>query len=157
MCLTLLLGTVGPAAAADSPEGSAKFHFEEGTKAFNLGEFKHAVDEYRAAYKPKPDPVFLYNIAQAYRLAGDLTQALFFYESYLRNEPNAPNLREVDRRVHELEVELERQKSRGAVGESARRAAQLRGQRRVRGGQRRHLDRHDRTEQHQHDRLHRLE
>src|SRR5262245_20698693 len=60
---------------AEDPTAARK-HYAEGTKAFNLGEFQRAITEYRAAYNAKPDPVFLYNIAQAYRLAGDLTNSL---------------------------------------------------------------------------------
>jgi hypothetical protein len=105
--LVLLLAATGRA----DDQNEAKRHFDEGTKAFNLGEFGRAVTEYRAAYNAKPDPVFLYNIAQAYRLNNDLSQALFFYRSYLRNLPHAPNRREVSDRVEALEHQLAAQKA----------------------------------------------
>src|SRR5712692_5479417 len=103
---TLLVALVcGVAVArADDPKDAAeaKRHFEAGTSAFNLGEFARAAEEYRKAYKLRPDPVFLYNIAQAYRLAKDPNQALFFYRSFLRNMPNAPNRKEVEDRIKKL-------------------------------------------------------
>jgi hypothetical protein len=111
--IALPLAAGSPAGAAEpavSPEASARQHFDEGTKLFNLGEFAHAVIEYKAAYKAKADPVFLYNIAQAYRLSGDLGNAVFFYRSYLRNHPSAPNRREVEGRVRNLEQQLQQQK-----------------------------------------------
>jgi tetratricopeptide (TPR) repeat protein len=101
------------AALAQQPsptESEARRHYEEGTKAFALGEFNRAVGEYRAAYNAKPDPAFLYNIAQAYRLAGDLQQALFFYRSFLSQLPASPNRDEVERRIEDLSEQLQRQK-----------------------------------------------
>lgn len=90
-------------AAADSASDEARKRFEAGTAAFNLGEFKIAIDEYKAAYKLRRDPVFLYNIAQSYRMASDFEQALFFYRSYLHSSPSAPNRGEVAERIRTLE------------------------------------------------------
>jgi hypothetical protein len=98
-------------AAPPSEAEQARRHFEAGTKAFNLGEFKRAVEEYKAAYNSKADPVFLYNIAQAYRLDNNLQQSLFFYKSYLVNSPRAPNRREVEERIHKLETQLAEQRA----------------------------------------------
>jgi tetratricopeptide (TPR) repeat protein len=98
-------------AQTDDSSTNARRHFEDGSKAFNLGEFARAIKEYRAAYNLKPDPVLLYNIAQSYRLAGELTQALFFYRSYLANVPSAPNRREVQDRISTLETQIAQQKA----------------------------------------------
>lgn len=96
--------------AGEGVEG-ARRHYAEGTKAFNLGEFQRAITEYKAAYNAKPDPVFLYNIAQAYRLAGDLNNSLFFYRSYLRSAPETPKRREVEERIAGLESQISQQKA----------------------------------------------
>ncbi len=111
--LLLLVTIAAPlsARAQSSDTEQLKKHFEDGSKAFNLGEFKRAVDEYKAAYNIRADPVFLYNIAQAYRLDGNLQQALFFYKSYLTNSPRAPNRHEVDGRIHELDRQIAEQKA----------------------------------------------
>jgi hypothetical protein len=109
-CLGVCLSATNALAAGD-PEVEAKRHFEEGTKHFNLGEFARAASEYRAAYTAKPDPVFLYNIAQSYRLGNDLERAVFFYRSFLRNMPKAPNRREVEDRIVKLEAQLAAQRS----------------------------------------------
>lgn len=106
LCLGVLVTLTNPALADTDTTSKAKFHFEEGTKAFNLGEFGRAVAEYKAAYNAKPDPAFLYNVAQSYRLAGDLRNSLFFYRSFLRNLPNTPNRREVDGRIRMLEAQI---------------------------------------------------
>lgn len=95
----LVLGTATPALA----QADARTAYREGVKAYNLGEFNRAVELFKKAYELKEDPVFLFNIAQAYRLAGDAGQALFFYRSYLRTHPDAENRVEVEGRIKELE------------------------------------------------------
>lgn len=94
----------------DPAAAEARRHYEEGTKAFNLGEFPRAIAEFKAAYNVKDDPSLLYNIAQSFRLQGDTTQAIFFYRSFLRNMPNTPNHREVEGRIRALEKQLDDQK-----------------------------------------------
>jgi hypothetical protein len=91
-------------ARAEGSDEDARRHYDEATKAFDVGDFARAVAEYKAAYGARPDPAFLYNTAQAYRLAGDARQAIFFYRSYLRNARNAPNRREVEDRIRKLEA-----------------------------------------------------
>ena len=54
------------------------------------------------AYRLKPDPSFLFNIAQCHRKLGELNAALDFYRKYLRSLPNAPNRVEVERMISEL-------------------------------------------------------
>jgi hypothetical protein len=110
--LAALLLVGGSASAQKTARDlEAKRHFEDGTNAFNLGDFPTAITEYKAAYKLKPEPVLLYNLGQACRLGNDLQQAIFFYRSYLRNSPNAANRREVEERIRKLEVQIAEQKS----------------------------------------------
>ncbi len=114
---TIVISSVlsAPRALAVTPDESAgaateaKRHYEEGTKAFNLGEFARAISEFKTTYNAKPDPLLLYNIAQSYRLAGDASQALFFYKSFLRNMPGATNRKEVEAQVRKLEKQLQQQ------------------------------------------------
>jgi tetratricopeptide (TPR) repeat protein len=105
LALVVIVGAVAPA-HADGNSAEARRHYEEGNTFYSLGDFQHAAEEYKAAYKAKQDPAFLYNIAQAYRLANDAPNALFFYRSFLRNMPTAPNRREVEDRITKLEAQL---------------------------------------------------
>src|SRR5690242_15095704 len=92
--------SVALAKAPEDPKiAEAKQHFESGMAHFNLQEYKAAVDEFEAAYRLRPDPVFLYNIAQAYRLDDHAEQALHFYKAYLRSAPDARNRAEVEQRI----------------------------------------------------------
>jgi hypothetical protein len=104
--IALAWSMVALAAAPTAQEEEARKHFDEGTAAYNLGEFVRAAGEYRAAYKLVHDPAMLYNVGQAYRLANDPKQALFFYRAYLRSVPNAANRSEVVDRINKLEAEL---------------------------------------------------
>ena len=84
----------------------AKQLFTQGTTLFNLGEFDKAIEAWQQGYKEKPDPGFLYNIGQAYRLKGDAAKAIFFYRGYLRNAPKAPNRAEVEAKIAVLQKEV---------------------------------------------------
>jgi tetratricopeptide (TPR) repeat protein len=86
-----------------SPDALARRHHERGTTFYNLGQFEEAIGEYRKGYEQKADPVFLYNIAQSYRQLGSLDKALFFYRRYLSTLPDAPNHRQVEKLVVELD------------------------------------------------------
>jgi tetratricopeptide (TPR) repeat protein len=105
------LAALGGAARADDDVAQARRHFEAGTRAFNVGEFDNAAKEYREAYKLKPDPAMLYNVAQSYRLAKNVEQALFFYRSYRRNSTDLAHRQETDARIAALELQLKQQQA----------------------------------------------
>ena len=79
------LAPLAPAAAApdEATIKVAREHYEKGNAAYNLGRFDEAVGHFTKAYEVWPNPDFLYNIAQSYRLAGNCKQALFVYKRYL--------------------------------------------------------------------------
>jgi tetratricopeptide (TPR) repeat protein len=102
--LCVLLCALGWLSSADADDtAAAKRSFEKGSIAFDIGHFQDAAHLYETAYQAKPDPVLLYNIGQAYRLAGATRQALHVYRSYLRRAPSASNTDEVEERVTELQ------------------------------------------------------
>lgn len=101
--LAFLFATTAHAAPDDSQRAEARRHYEAGLAHFNLREYKQAVDEFQAAYRLRPDPVFLYNLGQSYRLGNDPEQALYFYRAYLRTSDDPPNRREVEDRIAVLE------------------------------------------------------
>jgi hypothetical protein len=92
-----------PAGAEDGATQHAKELFQQGSTLFNLGDFDKAIEAWQAGYKEKPDPTFLYNIGQAYRLKGDATKALFFYRGYLRNAPKGAFRAEVEGKIAALQ------------------------------------------------------
>lgn len=83
LCLCLL----AVSARADDKAEAAKL-FELGKRDYNVNDFGPAIEKFKAAYKLFPDPVYLFNIAQAYRLRGTEWCALSaqFYATYQREE-----------------------------------------------------------------------
>ncbi len=100
-----LLLLLGAPALADKTADEARRHYEAGGRHYSLAEFDQAIVEYKEAYKLKPDPAFLFNIAQSYRLANDPKQAIYFYRSYLRNAEDGRNRAEVEEHIRKLEQE----------------------------------------------------
>jgi iron complex outermembrane receptor protein len=104
LATVLLLATLSAQAKpADHGKPEARKHYDAGLAHFNLREYAQAIEEFQAAYRIVPDPVFLYNLAQSYRLSNDAEQALYFYRTYVRMAPTAPNRPEVDERIATLE------------------------------------------------------
>jgi tetratricopeptide (TPR) repeat protein len=93
-----------------------KAHYEKATRAYDLGKYQEAVDEYQKAYEIGGDPPMLYNIGQAYRLNDQPTEAIRFYRRYLQRSPNARNREDVERKITDLEKLIdERRKAAAAV------------------------------------------
>lgn len=111
LALAAAFAMLPAAARADDTTQRAKEYFQQGTTSFNLGDFDKAIEAFQEAYKAKPDPLFLYNIGQAYRLKGDIPKALFFYRGYLRNAPKAANRAEVEAKIAALQKEANEPKS----------------------------------------------
>ena len=93
--------------SARDRSAQANVRYEEGKAAYDGGDFDRAIELWRKGYELKDDPVFLYNIAQAYRQKGDYPRAIFYYKAYVREEPRARNRAEVEARVGELEKLVE--------------------------------------------------
>ena len=114
LCLLLSLSgasaqeaTEAPPAEEPAPAGvneQAKALYLDGRKAFNVGEFQTAVDKFTEAYDLSKKPALLYNIAFAHDKAGDEKKAIFFYERFLAEDPEAPadRQKEVGTRVEQL-------------------------------------------------------
>jgi tetratricopeptide (TPR) repeat protein len=90
-------------AQPSSPDEMAQRHHERGTIYYNLGQFEEAIAEYRKGYEQKANPTFLFNIAQSYQQLGAAEKALFFYRRYISTTPDAPNRKDVETRISELE------------------------------------------------------
>jgi tetratricopeptide (TPR) repeat protein len=108
LCLVALAlpAAIAPriAHADDTATKSAKRHFERGEKLFALGQFSDALEAYKAAYRAKPIPEFLFNIGQCYRNLVDYEAAIFSYKKYLQLEPDAANRDQVEKLIDDLEA-----------------------------------------------------
>ncbi|HEY5947859.1 MAG TPA: tetratricopeptide repeat protein [Kofleriaceae bacterium] len=94
----------------DQKKAEAKALYEKGLSHYNLGEFDLAIEAFRKAYAISQAPGLLFNIAQSFRLKKDYEQASYFYTTYLRLKPDAPNRADVEARLQEMQEALEEQK-----------------------------------------------
>jgi tetratricopeptide (TPR) repeat protein len=69
---------------------------------YDLREYAAAVADYRRAFEALPDPLFLFDIAQAYRQLHDCDNARAFYRAYLRDLPGADNRSKVETFITEM-------------------------------------------------------
>ncbi len=91
-------------------------HYQQATRAYDLGKYQEAVDEYQKVYEIDGDPVMLYNIGQAYRLNDQPQESIHFYRRYLQRSPEARNRDDVERKIASLERLIEeRRKAAAAV------------------------------------------
>jgi tetratricopeptide (TPR) repeat protein len=119
----LLLTTFGGVAKADgkADRAKAKKLFEDGQVHYTVGRFHEALEDYSKAYELAHLPGFLFNIGQCHRELKEYDRALFFYEGYLREKPEAKNramvedlIAEAKRKIAEQE-EKKRRESQMAV------------------------------------------
>jgi hypothetical protein len=104
--LAIVTFTASPA-RADGDAEKARQLFNQGSKYYDLGQFDKAIEAWQQGYDQKPDPGFLYNIAQAYRQKQDAQRAIFFYKGYLRNSPKAHNRAEVEQKIAVLQKQAD--------------------------------------------------
>lgn len=62
---------------------------ERGRHYHEAGDYEHAIAAFKEAYVLAPSPGLLFNLAQAYRLAGECDDAAWMYRRYLDSNPSA--------------------------------------------------------------------
>jgi len=87
---------------ATTPAQKAKQHYLRGEAYFKSKNFSEAMDEYQKGYLEKPDPVFIFNIAQCQRLLGNSAAAIEFYQRYLKEAPDGPGRPVAEKEIAEL-------------------------------------------------------
>jgi hypothetical protein len=90
----------------EAPTERAKVLFAEGNQHFDLGELDQALELYKRAYRIKPLPAFLFNIAQCHRKLGHHQDAITMYQSYLVGVPAATNRAMVESLIAESKAAL---------------------------------------------------
>ncbi|HET9989953.1 MAG TPA: hypothetical protein VFQ65_15590, partial [Kofleriaceae bacterium] len=74
--LAVCLTTATASTAHADDRAAAKQLYDEGLRHYNVAEYPAAIVAWKQAYVLSKKPILLFNIAQAYRLAGDCKQAL---------------------------------------------------------------------------------
>jgi tetratricopeptide (TPR) repeat protein len=78
-------------AYADDHDARARAKASEATALFSKDDFAGAAAKFTEAYELNRDPSYLFNIAQAYRHAGDCERAAEYYGRFLSEVPHPPN------------------------------------------------------------------
>jgi tetratricopeptide (TPR) repeat protein len=78
-------------------------HFQLGRDHYALGEYELAAREFEQGYANDPQPLFLYNVGQSARRAGQPDKAIAYYRRYLDAAPHAIERPEIEGYLRELE------------------------------------------------------
>ena len=113
LALAAPLSTSSVSAQPSDNQAKAEKAYIEADALFQVRKYDEAAKKFTEAYEAWPDTEFLYNIAQSYRLAGNCTEALYFYNRFkkLKKRDDGKELSESDpKRSEKIErfiVELE--------------------------------------------------
>lgn len=80
---------------------------EQGIAQFQRGEFDAAIESFSAAHVLSPNPMFLFNIAQAHRKAGRPREALTHYQLFVRKAPDSPLRPETEAYIALVQTQLQ--------------------------------------------------
>jgi len=75
--------------ATAAAEASGRAHFQRGQKLSARGDYEAAYREFAAGYALTERPLFLFNMAEAARAAGDPARARDNYQAFLRADPSS--------------------------------------------------------------------
>jgi tetratricopeptide (TPR) repeat protein len=88
--ILVLLPALAVAQPADSKAQAAAV-YASGQTAYQAKDYANAAAKFTEAYELDPDPVYLFNAAQAYRFDNDCKHAMDYYRQFLDKVPSAPN------------------------------------------------------------------
>jgi tetratricopeptide (TPR) repeat protein len=102
--LALAAGTAaaqGTGTGTTPPTGTAAEHYERGRRLYDVKEYAAAIEEFKAAYLIDADPIYLFNLAQAYRLSGDCKSAESYFAKFLKADPATTQRAKIEKLIAE--------------------------------------------------------
>ena len=78
-------------ATANATLEEAKRVAKQASTQYQLARFQEANDSYAKSYELVPTPGLLFNLGQCQMALESYARAIFFFEGYLRDKPDAPN------------------------------------------------------------------
>jgi hypothetical protein len=115
--LTMLV-VLGGVAVADDPslakptDPKALEHMSQGNRHYRVRDWDKAIEQYKAGALIEDAPIFLYNLAQSYRQAGKLEDAIWHYERFItRANPTGDLKTAIDGFIKDMRAELDKQKA----------------------------------------------
>lgn len=96
-------------ASAQNPSAEARASFQEGVRQFSERHFAEALEAFRRAYRTRPHPSVLVNIANCYLALGEPRQAITYFERFLSDATNSASQQqrgEIERALLEARRQL---------------------------------------------------
>ena len=103
LLVVLLGGGSAVAGEWDNPR-EAKAAFEAGKVAYNAAKYADAAGYFAKSFKLSGNADLLFNVAQAFRLAGQDAQAIGAYKAFLRDVPSSPNRTVAENHLQLLQI-----------------------------------------------------
>jgi tetratricopeptide (TPR) repeat protein len=120
--VSLALVLASPVAQAQRGKNPAAL-VKEGERLYNAGKYREAAEALKKAQDLQPNPRLLYNIARSYEQAGELREALSYYQQYVgtKTEDTDPTLlKRSALAIDRLRVLIEQQEQTAAAAEAER-------------------------------------
>jgi tetratricopeptide (TPR) repeat protein len=90
---------------ASTPElEKAKKLYQEGKALFDKGKYEEALSSFRESYVLSGQPLLLVNMGQCYRNLKRYSEALEAFQTFLKEAPDSPQQKEVEKFVKEVEA-----------------------------------------------------
>lgn len=106
LALALATSVVGAQPATSFQQSEARTHFQTGAQHYQNGQYGQAIEQFETAYRLFPSPVILFNLAQAYRSDGRLSESVTTFRRFLTtSERLTPEQRrDVESTIAEIEA-----------------------------------------------------
>jgi len=98
-----LLAAVLEGRAVGEPSSSPEELYAEGKTAYDRADYRAAIDRWQKSYVLSGENDLLFNIAQAYRLAGDCAIAILTYRQFITADPTVAQASLAENLIRELE------------------------------------------------------
>lgn len=102
LCIVLASCCMALNVAAEESTGWRAL-YREGSRQYDLGDFRAALDSFKRAYLAHEEAGILFDIAECHRQLGENAEAVQAYQSYLRRKPDAPNRADVEALIAKLQ------------------------------------------------------
>ncbi|WP_224370989.1 tetratricopeptide repeat protein [Hyalangium versicolor] len=127
LLVSMALVLASPAAWAQKGSKNPAALVKEGERLYGAGKYREAAEVLKKAQEAQPNPKLIYNIARAYERAGDLREALSYYQQYvgLKTEEADPQLLKKSAIASDqIRVLLEKEEKTAAAAEAERKRLQ---------------------------------
>jgi tetratricopeptide (TPR) repeat protein len=125
--LSLALALGAPTAWAQKGAKNPAALMKEGERLYNAGRYREAAEVLKKAQEAQPNPKLLYNIARSYEQAGELREALSYYQQYVgtkTEETDTTLLKRSALAIDRLRVLIEKEEKAAAEAETERKRLQ---------------------------------